>query len=99
MRTNVSEQLIASIIKMERLVTAYVLPPSSMIPSNLMMEKMQSYETSVVKRDKLRHIQGDGFIYFSWCLYPHIFSIMRARKTQLAAKLLLFQFSKNEKRI
>jgi hypothetical protein len=61
-RTDVSEELSASIIRVHRLlVTANV--PSSPILVALMMETLSSYETSVLTRTAWRNIQKDCILH------------------------------------
>jgi hypothetical protein len=75
-RTDILEEGIASIIKMERiievrafshsvaqlLVTANIVP-SSLILSTLMMEAVHSSETSVLTRVTSRHIPENGILH------------------------------------
>jgi hypothetical protein len=70
-RTDISEELIASISNIKRIFLSSVLEllvianviPSSLILFTLMMKAIRSYETSVLTRVTRRHIIEDSILH------------------------------------
>jgi hypothetical protein len=66
-RTDVSEERIASIIRVTRISANAV--PSSLILVTLMMEAIHSSEMSVITRVTWRNIPEDGILHNLTCCY------------------------------
>jgi hypothetical protein len=60
-RTDVSEERIASIIRVKRICEVV---PSSLIVLNLLMEAIRSSETSVLTRATMCHIPEEGILHY-----------------------------------